>query len=74
MPSLGPTLASLVSLAVPVHLVTGARDQKFTELARHVVAHAPAVLHTVVAGVGHDVGLEAPRALAEILRTARTGA
>jgi 2-succinyl-6-hydroxy-2,4-cyclohexadiene-1-carboxylate synthase len=71
MPPLG---AALAALAVPVHLVTGATDEKFTELARRVAAHAPAVLHTVVPATGHDVGLEAPRALAEILRTARTGA
>lgn len=65
---------ALAALAVPVHLVTGARDAKFTELARRAVERAPACLHTTVGGAGHDVGLEAPRALASIVRTGTTGA
>jgi 2-succinyl-6-hydroxy-2,4-cyclohexadiene-1-carboxylate synthase len=65
---------ALAALDVPVHLVTGARDAKFTEIARRAVLRAPACRHTAVEGAGHDVGLEAPRALAQIVRTAITGA
>jgi 2-succinyl-6-hydroxy-2,4-cyclohexadiene-1-carboxylate synthase len=60
---------ALASLEVPVHLVTGARDEKFTELARRALERAPSSVHTVIGGVGHDVGTESPRALAAILRT-----
>ena len=69
-----PMWDALAALAVPVHLVTGARDAKFTEIARRAVLRAPSCVHTAVGGAGHDVGLEAPRALAQIVRTAITGA
>ncbi len=65
---------ALAASEVPVHLVTGARDDKFTALARLALSRAPSCLHTAVGGAGHDVGLEAPRALASILRTVQTGA
>jgi 2-succinyl-6-hydroxy-2,4-cyclohexadiene-1-carboxylate synthase len=65
---------ALAALAAPVHLVTGARDEKFTDIARRALARAPRCRHDVIDGVGHDVGLEAPRALASILRTVITGA
>ncbi|MBI5515648.1 MAG: alpha/beta fold hydrolase [Deltaproteobacteria bacterium] len=51
---------------VPVTLVTGALDEKFTALAKEYAS--PAVRHTTVHGAGHDVGLEAPGALASVLK------
>lgn len=70
MPAMWETLARTT---VPVHLVTGARDEKFTALAHRILEKAPACLHTAVGGAGHDVGLESPEALASIIRI-RTGA
>jgi 2-succinyl-6-hydroxy-2,4-cyclohexadiene-1-carboxylate synthase len=68
-----PMWDALARLDAPVHLVTGARDEKFTDVARRVLVRAPSCLHTAVGGVGHDVGLEAPRALAMIIRTVSRG-
>jgi 2-succinyl-6-hydroxy-2,4-cyclohexadiene-1-carboxylate synthase len=70
MPSLWDALAEV---RAPVHLVTGARDEKFTDLARRALARTPSCLHTAVGGVGHDVGLEAPRALGAIIQTCSRG-
>lgn len=53
---------------VPLHLVTGALDERFTALARDMARLREGVTHTVVAGVGHNVVLEAPEALAALLR------
>jgi 2-succinyl-6-hydroxy-2,4-cyclohexadiene-1-carboxylate synthase len=69
-----PAWAALAALDLPVHLVTGARDEKFTELARRAVERAPSCVHTVFGGVGHDVGLESPRAFASLLRIRSSGA
>jgi len=64
-----PLWEALSRLEVPVHLVTGARDDKFIAIARLALERAPGCVHTAVGGVGHDVGLESPRALASIIRT-----
>jgi 2-succinyl-6-hydroxy-2,4-cyclohexadiene-1-carboxylate synthase len=69
-----PAWDALAALEVPVHLVTGARDDKFTAVARRALERAPSCLHTAVGGVGHDVGLESPRALAAVLRSLQGGA
>jgi 2-succinyl-6-hydroxy-2,4-cyclohexadiene-1-carboxylate synthase len=68
-----PAWTALCDLAIPVHLVTGARDEKFTQIARRVLERAPSSVHTVIGGVGHDVGLESPRALASVVRTVQRG-
>jgi 2-succinyl-6-hydroxy-2,4-cyclohexadiene-1-carboxylate synthase len=68
-----PAWDALAALTVPVHLVTGARDDKFNQVARRALDRAPSCLHTAVGGVGHDVGLESPRALAAILRSVQQG-
>ncbi len=57
-----PRHDALRSLPMPVHLVTGALDLAYTELAR-----ASGRDHTVVPGAGHDVVLEAPAAVASAL-------
>jgi 2-succinyl-6-hydroxy-2,4-cyclohexadiene-1-carboxylate synthase len=60
--------AYLRAAGVPVTLVTGARDEKFTRLAREYTRGI--VTHTMVQDAGHDVALEAPEALAAIVREA----
>jgi 2-succinyl-6-hydroxy-2,4-cyclohexadiene-1-carboxylate synthase len=70
MPSLWDALGAA---RAPVHLVTGALDAKFGDLARRALDRAPSCVHTQVGGVGHDVGLEAPRALASIVRAVTGG-
>lgn len=51
----------LARTTVPVHLVTGARDGKFTAIAEGLSCTAS---HLVVEGAGHNVLLEKPHALA----------
>ena len=64
MPSYWPALAEL---ALPVDLVTGALDERFSSLASAAHALLPeSTLHSV-AGVGHNVILENPSALAGIV-------
>jgi 2-succinyl-6-hydroxy-2,4-cyclohexadiene-1-carboxylate synthase len=50
--------------APPLHLVTGARDEKFAALAREIARVAPGSTHRAIEGAGHNVALEAPGALA----------
>jgi 2-succinyl-6-hydroxy-2,4-cyclohexadiene-1-carboxylate synthase len=49
---------------MPVTLVTGSLDDRFTAIAREMVRMRTNVTHTVVAGVGHNAVLEAPDAVA----------
>ena len=62
--------ATLLAPPVPTTLVVGARDTKFLALARESVAHSAALKLEVVEGAGHNVVLEAPQRLAEILLSA----
>lgn len=43
---------------VPLTLVTGSRDAKFTAIARDMAELAPRARHRIVAGAGHDVVTE----------------
>jgi 2-succinyl-6-hydroxy-2,4-cyclohexadiene-1-carboxylate synthase len=52
---------------VPVDVITGALDQKFTSIGGEMVRLRSNVKHTVVAGVGHNVVLEAPEVIARIV-------
>ncbi len=58
---------------LPVTLVTGARDEKFTAIARELVRLRAGVAHVVVAGAGHNVGLEEPGAVARAIEDGATG-
>jgi 2-succinyl-6-hydroxy-2,4-cyclohexadiene-1-carboxylate synthase len=69
MPDLAPDLAVLAA-RVPVHLVAGARDPKFTRIARTLARRAPGAVVHVVEGAGHNVALENPRALGAIVARA----
>jgi 2-succinyl-6-hydroxy-2,4-cyclohexadiene-1-carboxylate synthase len=54
----------LTELSVPVRVVTGARDEKFSAIGARMAQRCGRMAHETVDGVGHDVGLEAPEALA----------
>jgi len=51
---------ALPKLRVPTLLLTGARDLKFTEIARRMVRELPEAWHRAFAGCGHAPHLEAP--------------
>lgn len=55
MPSLWDALAGC---AVPLVLVTGSLDEKFSAIAREVVRVCPRATHRVIEGAGHDVVTE----------------
>jgi 2-succinyl-6-hydroxy-2,4-cyclohexadiene-1-carboxylate synthase len=62
-----PMWSRLDELAMPVTVVTGGRDAKFTEIAMRMPGE-----HVVVEGAGHALPLEAPDALAAVLNAACT--
>lgn len=64
MPDLWPELPAL---DLPVRLVVGERDEKFCAIARKMAERLPRAAVEVVAGAGHNVGLERPRVLAAVL-------
>ena len=57
----------LPELRMPVALIAGERDVKFTSLAREMAARIPAASVTIVPGAGHAVHLERPDAVVELL-------
>jgi 2-succinyl-6-hydroxy-2,4-cyclohexadiene-1-carboxylate synthase len=65
MPSLWYRLGEL---ALPVDLVVGERDAKFRGIAERMAAVLPDARLHVVPGAGHAVHLEAPEAVADVLR------
>lgn len=67
MPDYAPALARV---DLPIALVTGARDAKFTALAASLVGALRQGEHVVVAEAGHDLTLERPEAVAELLTRA----
>jgi 2-succinyl-6-hydroxy-2,4-cyclohexadiene-1-carboxylate synthase len=65
-----PMWSDLSLVTAPVTVVTGRRDEKFTELGRRLTAALPRAQH-VELDCGHAVPLEAPDALAEQLDAQR---
>jgi 2-succinyl-6-hydroxy-2,4-cyclohexadiene-1-carboxylate synthase len=57
----------LDELAMPMMLLAGERDGRFTAIAREMAAAIPAAEVEIVAGAGHAVHLEAPGAVAAAL-------
>jgi 2-succinyl-6-hydroxy-2,4-cyclohexadiene-1-carboxylate synthase len=57
----------LDELSMPVTLVVGERDQKFTGIAREMAAQIPRAEVIVVPDVGHAVHLEAPERVVQII-------
>jgi 2-succinyl-6-hydroxy-2,4-cyclohexadiene-1-carboxylate synthase len=55
---------NLHTLKMPVLLITGALDAKFTHIARQMAAQIPYANQVIVPQVGHNVHLENPRAYA----------
>jgi 2-succinyl-6-hydroxy-2,4-cyclohexadiene-1-carboxylate synthase len=70
--ALPPLWERLGELDLPITLITGARDTKFTAIAAEVAALLPDARQIVVPGAGHAVHLEAPEAVAEIIDTTRS--
>jgi 2-succinyl-6-hydroxy-2,4-cyclohexadiene-1-carboxylate synthase len=66
--SMAPLWDRLGELTMPVDVVTGERDAKFTALGRRLVAGLPRARLTVVPGAGHGLPREAPEALAAVLQ------
>ncbi len=64
LPSLWERLGEI---SIPVTLVAGERDEKFTEIARRMAATMPDACLVIVPGAGHAVHLEAPGRAAELL-------
>lgn len=64
LPSLWERLGEL---RMPVTLIAGERDTKFTALARRMAAQIPDATVAIVPGAGHAVHLERPDAVAAIL-------
>jgi 2-succinyl-6-hydroxy-2,4-cyclohexadiene-1-carboxylate synthase len=62
--------ARVAELGMPVTLVSGALDSKFTALARDLAARIPCAQHRVIAGCGHNPLLERPDELAALLAEA----
>lgn len=65
-PDLWPALPSL---RVPTLVLSGAKDAKYTRLARRMVAEMPLGWRVTFPGVGHAPHLECPRAYAAELRS-----
>ena len=61
------TTSALARIEVPVTLVVGADDDKFRALGRQMAARLPSAELVEVPRCGHDVALEAPEALTDIL-------
>lgn len=64
LPSLWPRLRELT---IPVTLVAGGRDEKFSALAEEMAAQIPAGRVQIVPSAGHAVHLEAPGALGTLV-------
>ena len=60
----------LGELRMPVTLVAGERDRKFSAIAAEMAPELPCAEVVIVPGVGHAVHLEAPERVASIISTA----
>ena len=65
MPNYGPAIGAL---DVPITLMTGSLDSKFSGIADRIASEHNHVDAEVIDGVGHNVVLEAPAAVAAALR------
>jgi 2-succinyl-6-hydroxy-2,4-cyclohexadiene-1-carboxylate synthase len=60
--------AALRAAKIPITLITGSLDTKFSQIARALAGESSHVDAQVVEGVGHNVVLEAPQAVAATLK------
>lgn len=70
--SMPPMWNRLSALSIPVDLIVGALDEKYLAVARRMVQLLPHARLEVIEDAGHNVLLEAPEAVAQILSTTRT--
>jgi 2-succinyl-6-hydroxy-2,4-cyclohexadiene-1-carboxylate synthase len=68
MPNLWPLLEQN---EVPLSLISGALDRKFTEKSRAIMTRSKNARATIVENVGHNVALEAPHAVAKEIEVER---
>ena len=67
-----PLWGSIGRLTMPVLIVTGGLDEKFTALGRRMAeAIGPPARHVVVAGAGHAPHLQRPDQVADLVRARR---
>lgn len=59
--------SDLPRASLPITVVTGGLDAKFTALGASIARTAPSAKHHVIVGAGHNVAFEAPAALAALL-------
>ena len=64
LPSLWEKLGEL---EIPVLLITGANDEKFTAIARRMAEKIPGADHAIIQEAGHAAHQEAPEAVASII-------
>lgn len=64
---MGSLWGGLSALTMPVLVLTGERDEKFTAIGERLAAAIPGAEHVVVPGAGHQLPLEAPQAVARQL-------
>jgi 2-succinyl-6-hydroxy-2,4-cyclohexadiene-1-carboxylate synthase len=62
-----PQWSNLLQLSMPVHLIVGELDQKFTAIAEEMKPLISTSEMTVVANVGHTVHLESPSTTGQLL-------
>ena len=62
-----PQWSNLQQLSMPVHLIVGEHDEKFTAIAEEMKPLISTSEMTVVANAGHTVHLEDPTATAQLL-------
>jgi 2-succinyl-6-hydroxy-2,4-cyclohexadiene-1-carboxylate synthase len=70
MPSYWPALPRI---QIPTTLMVGAKDEKFTAIAREMASQMPAATLEIVPEVGHNVVLERPEAVQRLLEGALRG-
>ena len=66
--SMPPLWSDLDTTRVPTTIVSGALDPKFTDISRAICDRSILAKRVVVDGVGHNVALEAPAVLAQLVR------
>ncbi len=64
---MSPMWDRLSDLRMPVAILAGARDARYVEEGRRLVAAIPDATLQVVAGAGHRLALEAPETVAAAL-------
>ena len=65
--SMCPLWEDLKLLDIPVHLITGMLDNKFTQLNDQMNSHLPLCVHTLVENCGHNIHLENPEEFLSVL-------